>query len=154
MVHTLVRVVTSRLTALARAHHEDECFPKDAAFSIDPPRSRCYPLHQGLAQAPDSEITAAIASAKVSRALKMEKPLYALLALADSASVGADPAKAAAALDGVSAADVKKAAATALKSGISVASVGNIAEVRVCGAVRCGAAFSARARFFSCDDWL
>ena len=62
----------------------------------------------------------------------MEKPLYALLALADSASVGADPAKAAAALDGVSTAAVKKAAAAALKSGMSMASVGNIAEVRVC----------------------
>ena len=75
---------------------------------------------------------AAIASAKVSRALKLEKPLHALLALADSASVGADPAKAAAALDGVTAAAVKKAAAAALKSGMSMASVGNIAEVRAC----------------------
>eukprot|EP00903_Cladosiphon_okamuranus_P013215 g12326.t1 len=83
----------------------------------------------GLDKASDSEISSAIASAKVSRALKMEKPLYALLALADSASVGADPAKAAAALDGVSVAAVKKAATAALKSGMSVAAVGNIAEV-------------------------
>lgn len=73
----------------------------------------------------------------------MEKPLYALLALADSASVGADPAKAASALDGVQPADVKKAATAALKSGLSMAVVGNISEVgwflrvrlcvRVCG---------------------
>lgn len=75
-------------------------------------------------------MASAIASAKVSRALKMEKPLYALLSLADSASVGTDPAKAATALDGVTAAAVKKAAAAAIKSGMSMASVGNISEVR------------------------
>ncbi|CAM9122041.1 unnamed protein product [Pylaiella littoralis] len=83
----------------------------------------------GLASASNSEIASAIASAKITRALKMEKPLYALLALADSASAGADPAKAAAALDGVTAAGVKKAAKAALESGLSMASVGNISEV-------------------------
>lgn len=93
-------------------------------------------LPQGLAQASDAEVAAAIASAKISRALKLEKPLHALLTLADSASVGADPAKAAAALDGVTAAAVKKAAAEALKSGMSMASVGNITEVRVCVCAR------------------
>lgn len=61
----------------------------------------------------------------------METPLYALLTLADSAIVGADPASAASALDGVTASAVKAAAAAALKSGISVAAVGSISEVSV-----------------------
>lgn len=72
---------------------------------------------------------AAIAAAKVSRGLKMETPLYALLTLAESAAVGADPASAASALDGVTASAVKAAAAAAVKSGMSVAAVGNISEV-------------------------
>lgn len=59
----------------------------------------------------------------------MEKPLYALLTLAEAASTGSDPTKVATALDGVSASDVKKAAAAAMKSSISVAAVGNVAEV-------------------------
>lgn len=63
----------------------------------------------------------------------METPLYALLTLADSAVVGADPTSAASALDGVTASGVTAAAAAALKSGMSVGAVGNISEVSVGG---------------------
>ncbi|CAM9741122.1 unnamed protein product [Ectocarpus sp. 6 AP-2014] len=100
--------------------------PDGQAGALSQALASCF---SGLATASNAEVASAIASAKVSRALKMEKPLYALLALADSASVGTDPAKAATALDGVTAAAVKKAAAAAIKSGMSMASVGNISEV-------------------------
>ncbi|CAM9616403.1 unnamed protein product [Ectocarpus sp. 12 AP-2014] len=100
--------------------------PSGQAGALSQALASCF---SGLATASNAEVASAIASAKVSRALKMEKPLYALLALADSASVGTDPAKAATALDGVTAAAVKKAAAAAIKSGMSMASVGNISEV-------------------------
>ena len=92
------------------------------------PRPRPY-----LVQPPsDAEVESAIIYAKISRGLKMEKPIDALLALADSASVGADPAACVSALDSVTVQGVKAAASAAFQSGMSMAAVGNISEVRAC----------------------
>eukprot|EP00904_Undaria_pinnatifida_P000474 jgi/Undpi1/10427/HiC_scaffold_29.g12877.m1 len=77
----------------------------------------------------DAEVESAIIYAKISRGLKMEKPIDALLALADSASVGADPAACVSALDSVTVQGVKAAASAAFQSGMSMAAVGNISEV-------------------------
>ena len=60
----------------------------------------------------------------------MEKPLYAMLTLANATTVGADPVSADTVLEGVTAEAVKEAGMAAVKSELSVGAVGNISEVR------------------------
>lgn len=64
-----------------------------------------------------------MAAAKVARHLSMETPSDALKAMAGGVTAASD-------LDSVTAADVKAAAAAAVESGVTVAAVGNVGEVR------------------------
>lgn len=76
-----------------------------------------------LASGPSAaELEAAIVTAKIARGLTMESPTSALQAMAFG-TVDASG------LDGVTAASVKAAAAVACKTGLTVASVGNVGEV-------------------------
>ncbi|CAM9816496.1 unnamed protein product [Ascophyllum nodosum] len=85
---------------------------------------------KGLAEGPsESELEAAIASAKIARGVRMEKPLYAMLTLANATTVGADPVSADTVLEGVTAEAVKEAGMAAVKSELSVGAVGNISEI-------------------------
>lgn len=80
-------------------------------------------ISQDLASGPSAaELEAAIVTAKIARGLTMESPTSALQAMAFG-TVDASG------LDGVTAASVKAAAAVACKTGLTVASVGNVGEV-------------------------
>lgn len=68
-------------------------------------------------------------SATVARYLKMETSSEACLTLAEAIGAGADPAVAA--LGAVDASMVKSVASAAVKSGLTVAAVGQIGDVRI-----------------------
>lgn len=92
-------------------------------YTHSPLLSGALSFLQDLAQGPSaSELEAALKAAKVERHLRMENPTDALFAMARGAREASD-------LDGVTLEAVKSAAAEAIKTGLTMASVGNIGDV-------------------------